>query len=106
MTFVSQALEWVRALLLGLWKPGTRKCARVASPRPVGLVSAPCCTARPSPEIWGALLARLRRSGRVTVLPDVQRPHDETGALVRAYVLSAGELQHAPFVRQFKGVSR
>lgn len=108
MTFVSQALEWVRALLLGLWKPGTRLRTLAAPSRPVDLVTAPAYVAQPSPETWGALLvlARLRRAGRVPVPPDSQRPQDETGALVRAYVLAPGELRQALWAGQFTEASR
>ena len=108
MTFVSQALEWVRALLLGLCKPGTHSRACMAYPRPVDLAPAPACVAQPPAETWGALLvlARLRRAGRVPLPPDLQRPQDETGVFVRAYVLSAVEVQQVLWAGKFAGASR
>lgn len=94
MRFVSQALEWVRALLVGSRKPGTR-------PLPDHPVQVPAYAVQPSPETWGAVLAFacLCRAGRDPVPLDAEHP------LVRTYVLPPEERQHALSVGQFTGVS-
>lgn len=96
MLFVSQALEWVRALLFGAQGPIGK--AIPDRPAQVPLLPAPS-----SPETRAATLvfACLCRAGRVPAPPDVQRDQYDAHPLVRAYVIPPGNLQHALYVGEF-----
>lgn len=100
MRYVSQTPERVRALLFGPRRPDMLPHLDHPAQEPAHVVQAP--------EVWGALLvlARLRRSGRTPVPLDVHHDQDETGTLVRAYVLPTCERQQALFAGRFTEVSR
>lgn len=86
MHLVSQLLAWVRALLFGPPQPGSTVRSAVPQPGPRPAAS------RPSPDVWGALLAGARRRRAPHLCPPTASADpDYVEPLVRAYVLPPQE---------------
>jgi hypothetical protein len=81
MTFLSRALEWVRAVLFGPRTPGRHR--RTSAPRAV----LPMPSHQASPEVWGARLTAARSHRRERQAPP---RWEDTGVLVRPYVTRLG----------------
>ncbi|GAB2714319.1 hypothetical protein GCM10027072_02760 [Streptomyces bullii] len=84
MVFLSQALEWVRAVPFGPRTPGRHR--RVTTPG----VARPAPPHRLSPDVWGARLVTARSHRRKRYTSTVHEPGEHTGALVRPYVAHLG----------------
>jgi hypothetical protein len=84
LAFLSQALEWVRAVLFGPRVPGRHRRAR--TPRVVP--PAPSC--RPSPDVFGARVVAARSHRRKRHTPPPQASWEPTDVLVRPYVACLG----------------
>lgn len=107
MSYLSQAVVWVRTVLFGPPKPIRRNRTRTAHTHFGQPPQAPVYAAQPTPGTWGATLAlaRLRRAGHAPAL-DCRPDRSETHPLVRIYVLPPIERQQALPTRVFADVSR
>lgn len=106
---VSRALVWVRAMLFGPSSPD-RRAAPDTDSTGIGLEAAAGAPARrPSPEMWGAILAGARRRRASPRWPDTRLPaitaNDIASTLVGAYLLPPDVRQHALSAEQFAKVS-
>jgi hypothetical protein len=79
LAFLSQSLEWVRAVLFGPRVPGRHR--RTSPPR----VVFPALSTEPSPDVWGAQFVVVRAHRR-----EAPAPLDHPGVLVRPYVACLG----------------
>ena len=90
MSYVSQALEWVRAVLFGPRAPG-RHSADAPPAVPAAPVAVRAVPVESAARQWGACLT-VARTGRMRRRAWSRLP-DDVGIIVRPYVLSPQERQ-------------
>jgi hypothetical protein len=108
---VSQALGRVRALLFGSTGRGRADRTISAPLSSTGSGFGPWIMgARPTPEMWGAILAGARRRRAPQLWPPAELPilagDTSTSALVRFYVLAPEEHRHGFVSGKLSGASR